>query len=165
VSLPPRGGLPGGRREPGPDRATIARFIVRREAALGELFGSVPSVCAKAGLVRTGVVAIDGTEIAANASREADLDCERIGREIVAEARRIDEAEDELYGGARGDELPEGLRAREGRRRWLSGAKRELDRGVDPGQDGAEPAEDLPAKPGGRAIDQGRRGWLREPRH
>jgi transposase len=137
-----------------PDHATIARFIVRHEAALGELFGSVLALCAKAGLVKTGVVAIDGTKIAANASREANLDYERIAREIVAEAVRIDEAEDELYGEARGDELPEELRTREGRRRWLSEAKRELEQGEDPAQDGAEPAEDPPAKPRGRAINR-----------
>jgi transposase len=148
-----------------PDHATIARFIVRHEAALGELFGSVLALCAKAGLVKTGVVAIDGTKIAANASREARADYERIAREIVAEARRTDEAEDELYGEARGDELPEELRTREGRRRWLSEPKRELEQGEAPAQDGAEPAEDPPAKPRGRAINQGRRGWHREARH
>jgi transposase len=148
-----------------PDHATIARLIVRHEAALGELFGSVLTLCAKAGLVKTGVVAIDGTKIAADASREANLDYERIAREIVAEARRIDGAEDELYGEARGDELPEELRTREGRRRWLSEAKRELEQGEDPAQDGAGPAEDAPAKPRGRAINQGRRGWHREARH
>jgi hypothetical protein len=46
--------------------------------------------------VRSGVVAIDGTKVAADASREANLGCERIGGEIVAEAGRIDEAGDEL---------------------------------------------------------------------
>ena len=65
------------------------------------------ALCAKAGLVSAGVVAIDGTKLYANASREANLDYERIAREIVAEARATDEAEDELYGEARGDELPE----------------------------------------------------------
>jgi len=88
-----------------PDHATIARFVVRHEAALGELFGSVLVLCARAGLVSTGVVAIDGTKLTANASREANLDYERT-REIVAEARATDAAEDELFGKARGDELP-----------------------------------------------------------
>src|SRR5215216_2705429 len=55
-----------------PDHATIARFVVRHEAALAGLFGSVLRLCAKAGLVSTGVVAIDGTKLAANASREAN---------------------------------------------------------------------------------------------
>jgi hypothetical protein len=133
-----------------PDHATIARFVVRHEAALGEPFGSVLELCAKAGLVSTGVVAIDGTELAANANREANLDYERIAREIVAEAKTTDEAEDRLYGGARGDELPAELRTREGRRRWLAEAKRELD---------TEPSE-IPAEPrcrGGcsRAIRSG----------
>ena len=102
-----------------PDHATIARFVVRHEAALAELFGSVLALCARAGLVSTGVVAIDGTKLQANASREANSDYERIAREIVADARTTDEAEDELYGQARGDELPEGTastsRSRSGR--------------------------------------------------
>ena len=102
-----------------PDHATVARFVVRHEAALGELFGSVLALCARAGLVSTGVVAIDGTKLTANASREANLDYERIAREIVADARATDEAEDELYGEARGDELPEELRTSAGRRKWL----------------------------------------------
>jgi transposase len=63
-----------------PDQATIARFLARHEAALGGLFGSVPALCARAGLVSAGVVAIDGTKLSANASREANLDYERIAR-------------------------------------------------------------------------------------
>jgi hypothetical protein len=110
-----------------PDHATGARFVARHERALAELFGSVLDLCAKAGLVSTGVVAIDGTKLAANASREANLDYERIAREIVAEARATDEAEDGLYGEARGDELPEQLRTSAGRRKWLREAKRDLE--------------------------------------
>ncbi len=51
-----------------PDHATIARFRARHEQALGELFGQVLALCARAGLVSLGVVAIDSTKIAANAS-------------------------------------------------------------------------------------------------
>jgi transposase len=140
-----------------PDHATIARFICRHEAALGELFGSVLVLCARAGLVSTGVVAIDGTKIAANANREANLDYGRIAREIVAEAKATDEAEDEIFGETRGDELPEQLRTREGRRRWLAEAKRELEQAGDRAD---EPA----SMPRGRAKDQGRRGWRRDAR-
>ena len=46
-----------------PDHATIARFVERHQEALGELFGSVLALCAKAGLAGAGVVAIDGTKI------------------------------------------------------------------------------------------------------
>ena len=74
-----------------PEHATIARFLARHEAALSGLFGSVLALCARAGLVSIGVVAIDGTKLYANASREANLDYERIAREILAEARATDE--------------------------------------------------------------------------
>jgi transposase len=149
-----------------PDHATIARFVVRHEAALGELFGSVLALCARAGLVSTGVVAIDGTKLTANASREANLDYERIAREILAEAKATDEAEDELYGQARGDELPEELRTSAGRRKWLREAKRSLEAEgmTDPPQAASQLAEEPASKPRGRALDQGRRGWLRDAR-
>jgi transposase len=145
-----------------PDHATIARFLARHEAALAELFGSVLALCARAGLVSTGVVAIDGTKLHANASREANLDYERIAREIVAEARATDEAEDELFGEARGDELPEELRSSAGRRKWLREAKQALDQ--ESSTDPAPAAEEPPSMPRGRAKDQGRRGWRRDAR-
>jgi transposase len=145
-----------------PDHATIARFLVRHEAALAGLFGSVLALCARAGLVNTGVVAIDGTKLYANASREANLDYERIAREILAEARATDEAEDELYGEARGDELPEELRTSASRRKWLRGAKQALDQ--ESTTDPPPPADEPPSMPRGRAKDQGRRGWRRDAR-
>ena len=70
-----------------PDHATIARFVERHEAALAGLFGQVLGLCAEAGLVRPGVVAIDGTRMAGNASRESTRDFGEIAREILAEAK------------------------------------------------------------------------------
>jgi transposase len=110
-----------------PDHATIARFIERHELALGQLFGGVLGLCAQAGLVRSGLVAIDGTKLAANASREKTVDYERIAREILEEAKAVDAAEDELYGDKRGDELPPELATGQGRAKWLAEAKRRLD--------------------------------------
>jgi transposase len=92
-----------------PDHATIARFRARHEAAIAGLFGDVLALCARSGLVRVGVVAVDGTKIAAAATHHATRSYEQIAREILEDAARIDAAEDELYGDARGDELPEGL--------------------------------------------------------
>ena len=97
-----------------PDHATIARFVERHEDALAGLFGEVLGLCAQAGLATVGVVAIDGTKVHANASRDANLDYEQIAREILEEAKAVDAAEDELYGEARGDELPPELRPVEG---------------------------------------------------
>ena len=68
----------------------------------------------EAGLVKVGVIAVDGTKLHANASHHANLDYEQLAREILEEADAIDAAEDELYGDARGDELPEHLQTAKG---------------------------------------------------
>jgi transposase len=107
-----------------PDHATLARFVERHEDALAGLFSEVLGLCAGAGLVKAGVIAIDGTKVAANASRDADRDYEQIAREIVEEAQAVDRAEDERFGEARGDELPPHLSTHGGRRAWLRDAKR-----------------------------------------
>src|SRR3954451_16403865 len=89
-----------------PDHCTIARFRQRHEVALAGLFGEVLALCAEAGLVGVGVVAVDGTKIHANASRDATRGYDRIAEEILADADAFDRAEDERFGDARGDELP-----------------------------------------------------------
>src|SRR3954452_22959910 len=110
-----------------PDHATIARFIERHETALAGLFGEVLLLCARSGLAQVGVIAIDGTKVQANASRDANVDYEQLAREIIDEAKATDAAEDELYGDRRGDELPEELATAQGRRGWLREAKRRLE--------------------------------------
>jgi transposase len=115
----------------GPDHATIARFIERHETALADLFGEVLLLCARSGLASVGVIAIDGTKVQANASRNANVDYAQLAREIIEEAKAVDAAEDELYGDRRGDELPEELATGEGRQRWLREAKRRLERRRD----------------------------------
>jgi transposase len=110
-----------------PDHATIARFIERHETALAGLFGEVLLLCARSGLAKVGVIAIDGTKVQANASRDANVDYEQLAREIIEEAKAVDAAEDELYGERRGDELPEELATSQGRRGWLREAKRRLE--------------------------------------
>ncbi len=73
-----------------PDHTTIARFRQRQEAALAELFGEVLWLCAEAGLVRAGVIAVDGTKVHANASHHATRDYEQIAREILEHADAVD---------------------------------------------------------------------------
>jgi transposase len=89
-----------------PDHATIARFRAGHELALAGLFGQVLAMCRRAGLVRAGVIAVDSTKVAANASGAQNKTFEELAREVLEEAAAIDAAEDELYGDARGDELP-----------------------------------------------------------
>src|SRR5205823_7666288 len=63
-----------------PDHTTIARFRQRHEAAIAGLFGEVLALCAEAGLVEVGVVAVDGTKVHANASERATRSCADIAR-------------------------------------------------------------------------------------
>jgi transposase len=150
-----------------PDHATIARFVCRHEAALAGLFSSVLGLCEKAGLVGSGVVAIDGTKMHANASRDSNVDYDRVAREILAEAKATDEAEDRLYGESRGDELPPELSTEAGRREWLA---RELEQQRDRSAETNERGEDEPDSSDAHEFDselivarvQGRNGWLRE---
>ena len=110
-----------------PDHATIARFVERHQDALAGVFGEVLGLCARAGLVGLNIVAIDGSKIAANASREANRDYERLAREVIEDARRIDAEEDERFGDRRGDELPPELATSGGRQQWFKDARRWLD--------------------------------------
>src|SRR5215204_1787931 len=110
-----------------PDHATLARFVDRHQEAIAGLFGEVLTLCARSGLVKVGVIAVDGTKVQANASRNENLDYEQLAREIVEEAKAVDTAEDELYGQARGDELPPEFATAQGRRGWLREAKQRLE--------------------------------------
>jgi transposase len=151
-----------------PDHSTIAEFRCRHERPLGEVFSGVLGLCARVGLASVGVVAIDGTKMAANASSDANRDFEQIAREILAEAAEIDRREDERYGSARGDELPNQLRTREGRRQALREAKQRLAR--DPERASGSASED--ERPATVELDprefvtrpQGRGAWVREGR-
>ena len=110
-----------------PDHATIARFRARYEAPLAELFSSVLSLCREAGLVKVGLIAIDGTKLHANASHHCNLDYEQLAREILKEAAEVDAAEDQLFGDARGDQLPPEFQSTGELRKRLREAKQRLD--------------------------------------
>ncbi len=109
-----------------PDHSTIAEFRKRHEQEIAGLFDQVLGLCKEAGLVSVGVITIDGTKIKANASMDQNRSYSGIVREILREAEETDRREDELYGDARGDELPEQLRTAEGRKQALAEAKRRL---------------------------------------
>jgi hypothetical protein len=153
-----------------PDHATIARFIVRHQQRLAELFTSVLRLCAKAGLVRSGVVAVDGTKLSASANSDANVDYDRVAKEIIAEAIGTDAAEDEQHGDARGDELPPELSTEAARREWLTraleqeqSAEAEVDEDAGVEEESGDPLDGFDAE---RILarTQGRQGWLREAR-
>jgi transposase len=113
-----------------PDHATIARFRARHQDALARTFTQVLALCARAGLVLVGVIALDGTAMAANASREATRSYPAIRDEvdrILGQAAQTDAAEDAEHGQARGDELPADLGDRRSRLARLRRCRKELE--------------------------------------
>ena len=121
-----------------PDHDTIAAFRQQHLEALSKLFVQALRLCQQAGLVKLGTVVIDGTKVQANASpahsmryKELDQQEQRL-RVLVdgmlAEAARVDAAEDATFGqGRRGDELPPELAEAKQRLEKLRRAKRALE--------------------------------------
>jgi transposase len=117
-----------------PDHDTIAAFRQTHLPALTALFAQVLRLCQRAGLVHLGHVALDGTKVLANASKhkamsysrmpEAERKLEQEIATLLAEAQRVDAAEDAQYGpGKRGDELPAELARRASRLAKIREAK------------------------------------------
>jgi transposase len=109
-----------------PDHVTIARFRVRHEAALAGFLVESLKLCAAAGMVRVGTVALDGTKLAANAAERANRTHDKLEgevAEILRQAAEADQREDREHGDARGDELPEALASKAGRLTRLRQAK------------------------------------------
>jgi transposase len=63
-----------------PDHATVARFVRRHQVPLAGLFTQVLELCGKAGLVRSGVIALDGTKLRGSASRDVNVDYGQIAQ-------------------------------------------------------------------------------------
>lgn len=121
-----------------PDYRSIARFRKRHLSALAQLFLQALKLCQAAGMVSLGRVALDGTKVRANASRRKAMSYARLSEKekvlaeevsaLLAEAQRIDDAEDAHFGkDRRGDELPAELARRESRLVKLREAKQALE--------------------------------------
>jgi transposase len=121
-----------------PDFRTLSDFRKEHLCALGKLFAEVLMLCKRAGMVRLGHVALDGTKQRANASKHKAMsygrmkeESERLDSEIselLATATRVDDEEDAEFGrDARGDELPQELAFREGRLARIKQAMAELE--------------------------------------
>jgi transposase len=113
-----------------PDHVTIARFRVRHEQALAGLLIQSLQLCARAGMVRLGLVALDGTKVEANAAAAANrthAHLETQVAELLAQAAAADRAEDAEHSTARGDALPRALAGRTERLARLQQAKAQLE--------------------------------------
>lgn len=120
-----------------PDHVSIARFRTRHREALNGLFVQVLRLLASAGMVKVGLVAIDGTKLRGNARGTRNRTADQLDAQIaelagqveamLAEAEDVDAAEDASHGAGRGDEPPQELRKRSDRLVALRAAKQRLD--------------------------------------
>jgi hypothetical protein len=113
-----------------PDHTVLANFRKDHEAALAGLLTASLQLCAQVGMVRFGVVALDGVRIGANAAKDANRSedgLRRLAQEHLAVAEATDAAEDARFGeDNRGDEIPERLHDRTHRGRRIRQALDEI---------------------------------------
>ena len=99
-----------------PDHSVIARFRQRHAERMKGVFLQVLELCREAGLIRLGLVALDGTKVKANASLDANRTASTIGEQIdrvLAEAEATDAREDRQFGPeASGPAMPGDLKRR-----------------------------------------------------
>lgn len=153
-----------------PDHDTIATFRQEHLERLAGLFAETLRLCRAAGMVKLGVVAIDGTKLKANANSrrgatyahvvERDQELAALARNLLEEAARVDAEEDERFGkGQRGDELPAELATVEGRRAKLREAKQALEQEA---RQRAEQAAQERAAAGGKPRNAAqKKRWMR----
>ena len=121
-----------------PNFRTISDFRKLHLSALQSLFTQVLTLCRQAGLVKVGLVSLDGTKVKANASRHKAMSYEYMQKEehrlqeeisgLLAQAESTDAAEDDLHGRElRGDELPAELARRESRLARIQEARKALE--------------------------------------
>lgn len=148
-------------RGPFPDHSTLCRFRERHQDDIGDLFAQVVRLARRLGMARLGVLAVDGTKVAAAASLGANRSDDWIRAridEILAEAAATDEAEDAVFGDEAGDQMPAGLADPEVRAARLQAA---LDALGEEGSGSEDPAEDEPDT--GRGRKKPRRVNLTDP--
>ena len=172
-----------------PDFRTISDFRKKHLKSLKSLFTQVLLLCRRAGLIRAGIVALDGTKVRANASLSKNRRYSRLTSEekelfkkverLLEEAGRVDLEEDNIYGTRRGDELPEELATTKKRLNKIREAKAQLeaeaeDRAQEQGkmvearkreeeQTGRKKQSRKPKKPPDDAVDGSAKANLTDP--
>ena len=125
-----------------PDFRTLSDFRRIHLKALSSLFKQVLELCRRAGLLKLGVVALDGTKVKANASMAKNRTYQHLKREEdelekeiegwLKRAAQVDEEEDRIYGpDKQGNELPKGFQKRKDRLRKIRKAKEELEKELE----------------------------------
>jgi transposase len=157
-----------------PDHRTINDFRRRHLAALGGLFGQVLRLCQRAGLVKLGHVALDGTKIKANASKHKAMSYARMKEvepELAAEVERwfaeaddVDRREDGRHADGRGDEMPAWVQSKQERLAKIRAAMAALE--AEAAAEAAAREKDRRAAEEARACDEERpEPTVPRPRH
>lgn len=153
-----------------PDHDVIAEFRKAHLEELSQLFFTALALCQKMGLVKVGQIAIDGTKVAANASRQQSKTYARLSakeellaeqvQKMLQEAAAADEQENALFGkGKRDDELPKELATAERQLAKIRAAKQEMEREA---KEKADRAVAEKAKQNGKPDDEAqKKRWQR----
>ena len=168
-----------------PDHTCISEFRRIHLPSLAALFVQVLKLCEKAGLVKLGHVALDGTKIKANASKHKAMSYEHMKKkddelkakvaELLRQAEEVDAEEDARYGkNRRGDELPTELQRAESRRARIRELKAELEEEAKAQREAAAkddsdddpppgptplPSHQIPTKADGAPTDKAQRNF------
>jgi transposase len=124
-----------------PHFTRIADFRRTHIDAFRGIFVATVKLCQGAGMVKLGLVALDGSKLQGNASKHKAMSYERMQRQerrlqeeiasLLARAEEADRSEDARFGeGQREEDLPEELRRREGRLAKIRAAKHALEQGA-----------------------------------
>lgn len=157
-----------------PKHAAIGEFRRIHLTVLEGLFVQVLRLAKRNGFFKVGTVAIDGTKAKANAAldknrthedlqKEEEVELRRIAKELLADAERIDQAEDALHGSTRGDELPKNIRAKSERLTRIREAKKQIEDEAAASAKAVEAKIDERARKEEEAAKQGRKLRGRKP--
>jgi transposase len=122
-----------------PDFTRINAFRLEHREALAALFGQVLKLCERAGLKTVGHVSLDGSKIAAHASKHKAMSYSRMkdeekrllakAEELLFRADQTDALEDQRYGvGQQAEDLPEELRRTDTRLKKIREVKEALEK-------------------------------------
>lgn len=117
-----------------PDHTVLAKFRQRHQHAIAKLFAQVLLLCVAAGLGKFGVIAIDGTKIRANASKEQTRSLKvlrAIAKAVMDTAEATDAAEDATNTPTASDDLPPGMGPGAGRKERIRAALAEAEELVE----------------------------------
>jgi transposase len=152
-----------------PDHSTICQFREDHWDAISDLFVQVLQLCRDAGMAKLGHVSLDGTKVAANASRHAAMSYKRMKEAEPELAKKVDDwkkqsaetdaSEDQEHGeDKRGDEVPDHVKSAVRKLAKVRAAKERLE------AEAKEKADRIAAERAATEAETGEKSRGRAPR-